>query len=742
MSDGNIHSQVIDHSVPRSYKYDGPLEVSDQESGLLDIWRILAVLRRWWWLIALIVTFCTAIAAVILFRMAPIYKATALLEVKQEERNIVDVSAIERVTVDNEFLTTQIELLQSETLIEDTIERLNLLSDPYMVPLDDPEWQSLPRDQRLRGLVQSFKVNLSVRPVGRSRLISLSFEHADSKKAALIANTMTENFLANGLSRKFNATADARDFLSERLTVVRNSLEEAERNLVAYAKDNGIINANNEDTQDGSSSLDMNALRVLNAELTAASVARVEAQANYEQSLKSEFMAELLENDSIARLQSERIALNAEYLEKLAIYKPQFPLMVELKSRIELFDQEIAQRTEDVKSAARVESEAVYNLALNKETDLKRRVRDLKALVIDTREKSVDYNILKRQVETERTQYEALLQRLKEVSVADDLGSNLIEVVDRAQIPNLPFKPNRLQGLALALFLSGVLGFAIAYILELLDDHIKGPEDVKSKLGEIIMGVIPVGKNPNDFLVELTDPQSAVSESYASLRTNLQFSGADGGPRVIQITSTRSGEGKSVTSLATALRFAGIGKKVLLIDADMRLPTFVQSGSQSIGLSGVLTSRVDYADEIIDSQYDNLDLLPSGVIVPNPSEILSGGQFDALLDYARKHYDYIIVDGPPVLGLADAPIIGAKVDATLLIIETAKLRTPNVRASLERLKTSGTKVLGVVLTKYKAQGKGYMNYYQYAYGGKDKAYQNKPRKETKAKKAKRKLNIT
>ena len=739
MSESYIPTPGPDARAARVSPYG---EAPAEDAGLLDMRRVLAVLRRWWPLIALITTVFTAIAAAILFRMTPVYKATTMLEIKQEERNIVDVNAVESVIVDNEFLTTQIELLQSESLIEGTIESLNLLSDPYLVPLEDEEWTALPRERRLRSLVQSFKRNLSVSPVGRSRLIDLSFEHANAEKSAKIANTMTETFLANGLSRKFNTTAFARDFLGERLEAVRASLEDAERELVAYATQNDIVTLDgSEGANERTSSLDMTALRTLSSELTTASVARVEAQAAYEQSLESQFMAELLDNDAISKLQTARIDLNAEYIEKLAVYKPQFPEMVELKSRIELFDEEIARKTGEVTSAARRELKTAYDLALNKEADLKRRVDRLKGAVIDVREKSIDYNILKRQVETERTQYEALLQRLKEVSVADDLGSNLIEVVDRAQVPTSPFKPNRLQGLILALLLSSVLGFGTAYALELIDDNVKGPEDVKVKLGQVVMGVIPMGKNPEDFIVELADPQSTVSEAYASLRTNLQFSGPDGGPRVIQITSTRSGEGKSVTSLATALRFAGIGKKVLLIDADMRLPTFLDTGERSIGLSGILTTPGEFGAQIIPSQYEGLDLLPSGMIVPNPSEILSSARFDELLDYAQQTYDYVVVDGPPVLGLADAPILGAKVEATLVVVEADKLRTPNVRVSIERLQSSGTKVLGVVLTKYKAQSKGYMDYYQYAYGVGDKAYSPDAKKPTKAKKQKRKLKI-
>ena len=301
--------------------------------------------------------------------------------------------------------------------------------------------------------------------------------------------------------------------------------------------------------------------------------------------------------------------------------------------------------------------------------------------------------------------------------------SNLVEVVDEATPPLYPYKPNRLRGLLLSVIFSGVLGFGVAYIIDIIDDRVKVPDDIKKKLQHITMGVIPFLKNADLLLEELEDPQSGISEAYSSLRTNLQFSGQDGGPRIIQITSTRSGEGKSVSSLGTAIRFAGIGHRVLLIDGDMRRPTFKPiSKHNSIGLSGVLTQEVDFISHIGETHVEGLSLLTSGPQVPNPSELLASNRFNELLAWAEGVYDYVIVDSPPVLGLADAPIIGAKVSATLLVVDSGVLRTPNIKASLERLRHSGTKILGVVLTKYKSQSKGYMNYYQYTYGSKATTY--------------------
>lgn len=714
---GQLDSQRSNFGQPNSNM--------EEYGGLIDLWLILRIFQRWGWLIALITILFPAIMAIFLHRATPIYRATSLLEVKQEERNVIDVSEVDKVIVDQEFLTTQIELLKSESLIEDTIETLNLLSDSYLAPLDDEAWVVLPRDERLRSLVVTFKNSLRVAPVGRSRLIKVSFEHSDPQKAAQISNILTENYISNGLSRKLNATAFARKFLEDRLKSVRSSLDKAERDLVKYATDNDIIIMDGDNGKISSGgSLDKTALKTIDAELTLASIARVEAEIIYQQSSQETLGAEVLNNTALSDLKAKLLELNSEYQEKLAIFKPAYPEMIELKARINMFEKEIVLQEEAITSSSNRSFKNAYDLAFAKEQDLLNRFNNLKKSVVDIREKSINYNIIERQVETERTQYEALLQRLKEVSVSDDLGSNLVEVVDEAKPPRDPFKPNRLRTLLLTILLSGALGFGLAYVIEFIDDRIKTPDDVKNKLKQIIMGVIPISNTPDNLIVDLENSQATLAEAYASLRTNLQFSSADGGPQIIQLTSTRSGEGKSVSALGISLRYAGIGKSVLLIDADMRRPTFLQGGKPSIGLSGLMTQRVEFGEEIQVTRYPGLHLLPSGVIVPNPSELLASERFDDLLEWAKSNYEYVIIDSPPVLGLADAPLLGAKVEATLLIVDAGILRTPNIKASIERLHNSGTNILGVVLTKYKAPTKGYMDYYQYTYGNKANNYSN------------------
>lgn len=693
------------------YQNEDTADMNSASFGGFNIWDIFRVLQGWWWLILSIVIVSLLLTGYVVSRMTPVYMASSILEIKQEDRKIFGQdSDAESFVADSEFFNTQIELLRSDTLAGNIIDQFNLISDP------DFQIDETSREAKRLAAINLFSKKLKVAAVGRSRLIKVSFEHTSPSKAEKIANGVADSFVTYNLERKYNATSYARDFVEDRLKTTKDILEKSERQLVEYASANSLITVR--DTQGNVSPglLANQSLVALNVELLGARTRRLEEEEKYKIAQGNAALINVTDGVVLADLRRTHTALTSEYIEKGAIYVPEFPLMVELKSRIDYIAEQIETEGAFLQDKGLSTLKADYDIALSAEQDLQSRFNALKISFETIRDKSVEYNILKREVDTNRSQYDALLQRLKEVSIADDIGSNLISLVDRAVPPRNPFKPRLLLSLLVAGFLSSLIGTAIVFAIEFIDDRIKSPDHVKQKLGSVVMGVIPRDKSVGKISNALNDPTSAVAEAYSSLRTNLQFSGPDGGPKVIHITSTRSGEGKSVTSLGLALRFAGLGERVLLIDADMRLPTFKRGVDESIGLSGLLTSKEDVSANILMTKYENLDLLPSGANVPNPSEILSTYRLKEIIDHVRSNYAYVIVDSPPVMGLADAPILASSCDASLLIVEGASTRTPAVKATLERLYVSGVKVLGVVITKYTLQSKGYLNYYQYSYG--------------------------
>ena len=319
-------------------------------------------------------------------------------------------------------------------------------------------------------------------------------------------------------------------------------------------------------------------------------------------------------------------------------------------------------------------------------------------------------------MDTNRSLYDALLQRYKEIGVAGGVGASPVSIVDRAQVPATPYKPNLPLNLALGLMfgLLGGVGGAVGF--EMLNDVVKTRDDVRTKLGLAPLGAIPKRVGKGSFIEDLKDPASIVSEAYSAVAAALRFSTESGVPRTILLTSTRASEGKSSSALALAQNFARRGKKVLLVDSDLRKPAF-KAGTEKIGLTKLLTNEEDASGHVIRTQYENLWLLPSGPLPPNPADLLSTGRFHQILEEATEHFDVTIVDAPPTLGLADAPLLGAVTGNILFIIEAGKTRTSAAIDALNRLEASGAHILGAVLTKATETGSGYgYGHYGYGYG--------------------------
>lgn len=710
-------------NMPPAIGYDGMpygQEAMNTSPAIpIDLRMIFRMIRRWWWLAILIVGAAVTATSWYVSTLEPTYRSSVLLELRQAERNVVDVSAVEDISVDQFFRSTQVELISSASLAERVINQLQLLRDPYFANLDNPNWGSLSTSQRMKVAVSRFQSSTSVSAVGNSYLIAIRFAHTNPNRAAEIANTLAQAHIDFNLSRRVRSTEYARTYLEEQLDNTRQALQTAERDLVTFVAENDLLIVDQDsNASETGEALDVTALVDLNRQLTQASIDRAAAQAAWNQAQESEFRSEVLKSQVINSLSDDLVELKSEYELIREDLQPGHPDVSRLNARIRLVEAEIAEQTNLIVTAQREDFEREYRQAQARERDLQSRIDELENSVSDTRALSIDYNIRLREVQTARSQYEALLQRFSDVGVADDLGSDLVQIVDRAIPSTVPFKPHRTRAVFIAAVLSSLLAGGLIYLLDRMDDKITEPDDVRERLGVPILGVISKlsgGKNP---LQELGNPKSEISEAYASVCTNLQFSGGDRRIQVIQVTSTRPSEGKSVTSAGLALRFAGLGKRVLLIDADMRRPTF-EGPTNHGGLAGVLAGMASLDDGVKPTRHNNVFLLSSGRNVPNPSEILGSDKLGALINDAREYFDYIIVDSPPVMGLADAPTIGARVDGTVMVVQAGALRSPNVRASLDRMRGSGSKILGVVMSKYVRSSTFKYSYYDYDYSYSD-----------------------
>lgn len=684
-------------AFPRPQKTERSFDVN-------DVWRIV---RKWWWLIAAIVISCLLGAIALSLLVTPEYRAEAIIEVNAEGMQVVKMGELEPLGMgDREFLTTQAGLLRSRSLADRVVRSLNLGNNEAFA---DPE---AARSDRDAAAVEELMDRVAIDQQRDSRLLTISVESHDPSLSATIANSYADNFIQANLERRFEATSYARNFLEQRIATVKRRLEESERQLVAYAQKQGIITLNVDSGtgagQRSEQSIDANTLVSLNQALSEAKSERIAAEQRYRQAQQNRTTTEVLENPTVQRLSAEKTVLEAEYQEKLGIYKPDFPAMAQLRSRIDSLDQALNRLTNNVSSAQRSE----YQVALAKENTLQSRVDGLKQRLLDLRERSIEYTILQREVDTNRSLYEALLQRFKEVGVAGGVGANTVSVVDRAQPPQSPFKPNLPLNIALGLVAGVLLGFGAAFSLEWIDDTIKSPDDLTGKLGIAPLGVIPTVVKGTDVQEELENPRSELSEAYHSVRTALQFSTDHGIPRSLLVTSTRASEGKSSTALALARTLASLGASVLLVDSDLRKPTFRGPSGNAVGLSGLLAGSDDFRKAVYPTGVEQLFLLPSGTIPPNPAELLASGRFGTILAEMNNLFDYVIIDGPPVLGLADAPLLSSMCEGTLMVIEAGSIRRAAALNAVKRLRMADAHIMGGILTKFSASSYGY----GYGYG--------------------------
>jgi len=681
------------------------------------------------WIIGGIVATCMLMGVAATLLMPPLYTAQTTLQIDRESSKVLDVEGLvpaEAVT-GNEFLDTQVGLLKSETLARRVVQSLNLTTDPVfrkmigLDPVGQAGGRQMPAKTVENEMTEALMKSTTVKQQGLSRLVKVDFTSPDPQLSARIANALAADFQTTSLERRYESSSYARQFLEERLRQVKQKLEESEKELVAYAAKEQIINVMAPPT-DGSTgagdaatqSLTASNLSSLNSTTSAAQANRIRAEQRWRQAQTTPVLSlpEALADPTVQALRQQRATLSATYQERLKIYQPDFPEMQQLKAQMDEIDRQLDSLGKTILSSIRSQ----YEIALRQEQSLSREVEKLKGSFIDLRERNIQYAILQREVDTNRTLYEGLLQRYKEVGVAGGLSSNNIAVVDRASPPDRPSSPKLVLNLAIALVIGLALAGAVTVLLELMDESIRTPDDVSNKLGLTLLGAIPELEKGVSPMEALTDPRSAFSEAYSSARTSLQFATAEGLPGNILVTSSRPAEGKSTSSVAIARSFAHLGMRVLLVDADLRNPSIhrLLGIDNSHGLSNYLTGET--LEQVVQStDYPGLAVMPCGPLPPNPAELLAGSRLPVLFADAKAHFDLVVMDGPPVIGLADAPILASRAAATILVVESGGARRSVARIAARRLFQARAKILGGLLTKFNAQSSSYGYGYGYAY---------------------------
>ena len=682
-----------------------PEELLEPSSGL-NLKDFIGIITRRKWLVAAIALLTLLAVILVTLMIKPVYRATSTIQIERNAKQIVSGNTFDAIESrsDKDFHETQRQLIQSKALARRVINQLGLdtkdTSSGLVSSIKKALGMSVADQSNTERTEALFLDNLTVQPVSNSQLVSINYDSTDPKLAADISNAISRTFVRMNLEKRFDTASYSKDFLTENIQEVRQTLEKSEQALNDYAKQYGIVQ-----DIDGEST-DTHSLKKLSEELVNVERQRIEAEALFNQAKNAD-----TDNPTIIAVLSKDPALQ-EKGNELAL------MIADRNARIQRSNSgtsrtirnltaQIARLRSEINAAsssvlASLESEA--NTAKNRQELIREQLAQLKNSAIATQGDSIKYNTLKREVESNQALYTDLLQQLKQVKVASTVGTNNISIIDKAGVPYEKHKPKLRNNVAFGLLLGLMLGMGAAFLREFMDDTLKGSDELERTTGLPVLGLLPDIKNqPEEHIALLAhmEPRSPLAEAIRSLRTSLKFSTQYGAPRVTFITSANPAEGKSSIALNLATAYAQVGSKVLLIDADLRNPSIhhLLKLDNLEGLTNYLAGAGDAAEISRPCLIKQLRVITSGPIPPDPVELLSGNRMTELLNLAKNEFDYIIIDGPPVIGLADALVLSNLSDATILSIQAGKTRKASLLAALKRLERSSGNIIGTLLSR-------------------------------------------
>jgi len=717
---------------------------------LLDYWHVL-IARRW----TVIAIFATVVAVTLIatFKQTPVYQASATVQIDRENANVLtfkDVYEVESTTDDT--LQTQYKILESRTLARRVIEELHLERQPEFSQTNTSLTASYIKKARelfsaaplqtdepdeLRGVIDEYLRRLSVTPVRQARLVNVSFESNDGKLAAQIINAHTKAYIDQNFQFKWDATQYASAFLEQQLDSLKAKLEKSEDALQAYSREKQILF-----TEEGHNTA-TERLQNLEEEYTKAQADLVQKQAydNLIRTGHADALPQLANNLTIGTLTTKLSDLQRDESQLAVTFAPDYPGRKRIRSQIEDIQKTVGDERDRVVKTVQAE----FSAAVERERLLAGYLQEQRNTVNNINQEIIQYNILKRETDSNKQLYDGLLTRLKEAGVSASLKASNIRVVDRAEIPEFPVRPRKAINLILGSVVGLMFGVGFAFFQEYLDNSIKSPEDVSRYLNMPTLGTIPnlqslsAGRSygygnsnkeavddPNVLLKEKTplelivhgSPSSLMAEAYRSMRTSLLLSSAEQPPKVVLITSAVPSEGKTVTAINTAISLTQTGGRVVIVDADMRKPRVhsVFSMGNRPGLSSFLTGAAELKDVLHESSVANLFVLPCGVIPPNPSELILSSRFNQLIQVLRQYFDYVVVDSPPLTNVSDARILASNTDATILVIKAFSTSRHLAKRAADHLNASHARTVGVILNDLDVHARtGYYSYYSGRY---------------------------
>ncbi len=712
-----------------------------QESMMREYLRVL--IKRKWMVIGVVVGIFMAVAIASL-RQTPIYEAASQIVINKADSNLITFKDSVPVVdyYDQSDLDTEVRILQSDLMALQVIRQLNLDKRPEFGGQADQKQPNLVGDplqsdsNRTSALLGSFRGNLHVTLIPNTRIIEIHYTSTDPQLAASVVNTLAATYVEQNFKTKFESTMQASDWLSKQLVDLQMKVETSQEKLVRYQKEHEIFGV------DDKQNIITEKLDELNKEMTTAEFDRMQKEAVYRQTQSNDPVAvsAAIVADTTAggtggtsalldKLREQEAGLRIQIADLSTQFGPSYPKITQLNNQLKEIDRQLESET----NKAVDHLKGRYEAALQRENMLRDSFDKQKQEANKLNESAIEYSILKRDVDSNRTLYEGLLEKLKEAGVTAGLRSNNFRIINAARVPTSPSEPNIPRNLLFASVLGVISGVGLAFLLENLDNTVRTPEQAQAISGLPSLGMIPLGSKSTSRgaagkrlaltaskevveTVTQVRPQSQMAESYRALRTSLLLSNLGAPPKVIMVTSARPQEGKTTTSINTAIVLAQKGVRVLLVDADLRRPSIHKTlgmGPRS-GLSNVLTGSATLQQTITTSPIlPNLFIMPAGTPPPNPAELLASSNMRDLIVELRELYDHIVIDTPPTLSVTDAVVLSPRADATILVIRSGQTTKPALRRARDILMQVNAHVAGVLLNAVDLASPDYYYYYEY-----------------------------
>jgi capsular exopolysaccharide synthesis family protein len=652
--------------------------------------------RRWLLGGGLLLAFLVAALVTLVSRVQ--YRAAAVMNVEREATPPIDVgNATERDTNDPQFIATEMRLMENRAVAERAVARLG----------GPPKGHSA-TDEALK-VLQS----VDVTPVRGTNLVELSVIAPTAARAAQVANAFAESYIDWKLAVKSHAVDQTSEFLTQQIAETRKSLDTKEQQLLAYGKKKGILT-------DPRGNVDIQSLEALNQGMTNALADRFASEAKLHEAQASSTRSLTAANPLVAQLQSDLARMERDYAQRQAIYKPDFPAMVQLKEQIESTRKHLASVMKETAAASRDSARAEWQAAVRREESLKTALANQRSQALAETADLAQYNALKSEVDTQRALLEALMKRSAETEVLARMQGERISnvrIVESALPPARPFKPSYPKNAAAALAFGLLLGLGFAAAAEYMDRSLRTREDVAQVLKLPVLAAIPrsrtfaahrnatvqdlvLARNAPDGqrLDEVPYELTPWAAAYRAFRTSLLLSRGDAA-RVVAITSALPVEGKTSTAVNLAVVLAQLGKRILLVDCDLHKPRLHEIFGLPIenGVSNVLTHGSDPGSAIYETRVPGLYAMPAGPPVEDPSALLHTEGLARVLEHAREDFDHVVLDTPPVLSVPDAVLLGREADGVVLCMRGGGAPREQVVRARDELLGSGARILGVVI---------------------------------------------